>query len=113
MDPELVKWITGLHPGDVSAFGLVVLALVLILVGSHKSWYVSGSEHTRTVDMLTKQIAQKDADNAALKAALDVANRTLTDERDTNVEQRMELVRLRLEREYQWRPPPPAERRKR
>lgn len=100
---EVVKWLSGLNPGEVTVFGELLAFIVIYLVGLHKEFHVLGSTHKVVKEQLATAIKERDAEREArvkLQAEFDKKS-------DDEVADRLELVALRKERELSaWSRPP-------
>lgn len=104
---EVFKWLSTLDPGDVTAFGELIVFVVLYILGLHKEFHVWGGTHKIVKEQLATAIKERDTEREArMKLQAEFDKKT-----DDEVAARLELVGLRKERELSvWSRPPTPER---
>ena len=93
MSEEFWKGILALDGGSVTLTGLLLAFIIASIIGLKQGIIVTGGRHTDLRDVCSK-----------CEAALTAANASLEVVRERDVQSRLELERLRTQREYEWRP---------
>lgn len=101
MNEETLRWLAGLHPGDIGAYAALVILLCLLVWGVHTDNFVFGPRWRDKVE----ECKTCKAENADLAKALVEANNDIRAAEKEDNQKIIEISRLRMEREFQWRTP--------
>jgi hypothetical protein len=101
VNEETLRWLSGLRPGDIGAYAALVILLVLLVWGIHTDNFVFGPRWRDKVEECKTCKQEKEA----ISQSLAKANETIRSAEKEDNAKLNEILRLRMEREFQWRTP--------